>query len=90
MSGVYDFADPEPRGTWPTLSPSLKDEPKWRQLVWRPRSSATADASPDLISLARRAMADPEQRITLIGAIGCLGLLGLIFWSNLSISSVCG
>ena len=48
-----------------------------------PRSSATADASPDLISLARRAMADPEQRITLVGAIGCLGLLGLIFWSNL-------
>jgi exosortase len=39
--------------------------------------------SPGLVALLRSAVAHPEQRVTLVGAVGCLGLLALIFWPNL-------
>ncbi|MBV8383780.1 MAG: exosortase/archaeosortase family protein [Planctomycetaceae bacterium] len=48
-----------------------------------PRSPARVDPTPCLISLAREALADPERRAPLIGGISCLGLLCLIFGSNL-------
>ncbi len=83
MSGVYDSPTRSPVAPGPRSPLPSRMNRNGDNSSVPPRSSATADASPDLISLARRAMADPEQRITLIGAIGCLGLLGLIFWSNL-------
>ena len=38
---------------------------------------------PALVKLVRGVIAQPEGRIALVGAFGCLGLLGLIFWPNL-------
>ena len=44
----------------------------------------TSDPQPaPLAALVRGALGDSEQRTTLLGAIGCLGFLGLIFWPNL-------
>lgn len=53
-----------------------------------PSSSSPAlplpcDGSTALVELARRAMRDPEQRVTLGGFVLGLGLLGTIFWLNL-------
>ena len=38
---------------------------------------------PALVKLVRGVVAQPEGRIALVGAFGCLGLLCLIFWPNL-------
>jgi exosortase len=38
---------------------------------------------PALVKLVRGVLAQPEGRIALVGAFGCLGLLCLIFWLNL-------
>src|SRR5262245_7177086 len=54
-----------------------------------PLPAARADSSPnsgagaDLRSLLGRAVADPEQRKVLLGALACLGILGLTFQVNL-------
>src|SRR4051812_14350650 len=45
--------------------------------------SATDRNEPALLRMVRGAIEQPEGRITLCGAIGCLGLLVLIFWLNL-------
>jgi exosortase len=44
----------------------------------------TPEEAVSLLSLLRLAMQHREPRVTLVGAIGCLALLGLIFRSNLS------
>jgi exosortase len=48
-----------------------------------PRWPTTTEETPGLLALLRSALAQPGHRVTLSGAIGCLGLLGLIYWSNL-------
>jgi exosortase len=48
-----------------------------------PQSPATTGETPGLLDLLRSLIAQPEHRVTLAGAIGCLGLLGTIYWSNL-------
>jgi exosortase len=44
---------------------------------------ASSKETSGLLALARSALARPEQRPILAGAVGCLALLGLIFESNL-------
>jgi exosortase len=49
-----------------------------------PTQPTTArEETPGLLALLRSAAAQPEQRLTLAGAAGCLGLLALIYGSNL-------
>jgi exosortase len=47
------------------------------------RLTSTTDPPSHPVAMLRGALGVPERRVTLFGAIGCLGLLGLIFWPNL-------
>jgi exosortase len=48
-----------------------------------PQWTATTEETPGLLALLRTSLAQPGHRVILSGAIGCLGLLALIFWPNL-------
>jgi len=47
---------------------------------WYPPSTREA---PALLSSLRKAWGDSGQRVTLLGAMGCLFLIGLMYWANL-------
>jgi exosortase len=47
------------------------------------RLTKTADRPSPVVGSLRGLLEDPERRVSIVGAIGCLGLLGLIFWPNL-------
>src|SRR5690242_9179789 len=47
------------------------------------RLTANVDRPSPPVPWTRGPLADPERRVSVVGAIGCVGLLGLIFWPNL-------
>jgi exosortase len=48
--------------------------------AWWPSTTA---GNPALLTVLRRAWGISGQRLTLLGGVGCLALIGLMFWANL-------
>ena len=47
------------------------------------RTPSPSRPSPPLLELVRSAWEDPSRRASVIGAIGAVGLLGVLFWQNI-------